>query len=295
MKEVYKCAQCGQAFESNKKCKSRTPKYCSSKCYGESLRKGGSVYQRRTADNSWNHGRTAWNKGLTFIKTCPICGEEFATQRRDATYCSLACYHESLKKNVANKGNELTCKYCGSTFRSKNRNQIFCSNGCRADYGKANYEYDNYVEKTCPICGTEYRVKYGNRDRVYCSRACYAKAQVMYDDEYSTKTRNTARKRREALTKPLPKKYIKALYLAQNDRCIYCGKKLHGHGTIEHLKPVCKGGDNDRCNLFLSCKHCNSQKGSKDFVDYVMEYHPAYIIDYSMIVTMKAKMIEKLI
>lgn len=33
----YICAHCGVEFESNKGCKSRTPKFCSSACYGKSI------------------------------------------------------------------------------------------------------------------------------------------------------------------------------------------------------------------------------------------------------------------
>ena len=35
---TYKCQQCGNDFESKKGCKTRQPKYCSKKCYGESLK-----------------------------------------------------------------------------------------------------------------------------------------------------------------------------------------------------------------------------------------------------------------
>lgn len=37
MKE-YNCIQCNNIFKSKKGCKSRIPKYCSSKCYGDSLK-----------------------------------------------------------------------------------------------------------------------------------------------------------------------------------------------------------------------------------------------------------------
>jgi 5-methylcytosine-specific restriction endonuclease McrA len=34
----FKCESCGIEFESKKACKSRTPKYCSSKCYGKTMK-----------------------------------------------------------------------------------------------------------------------------------------------------------------------------------------------------------------------------------------------------------------
>ena len=36
--KTYKCQYCGDDFESKKGCKSRQPKYCSNKCYAESMK-----------------------------------------------------------------------------------------------------------------------------------------------------------------------------------------------------------------------------------------------------------------
>ena len=32
---------------------------------------------------------------------------------------------------------------------------------------------------------------------------------------------------------------------------------------IDHIVPVCKGGQNEESNLVLSCRHCNISKGAK--------------------------------
>lgn len=39
--------------------------------------------------------------------------------------------------------------------------------------------------------------------------------------------------------------------------------------TIEHLTPVSRGGDNQRWNLVLACRTCNSRKGAKTFEEYM--------------------------
>jgi len=60
---VFICKTCGDKFKSVKACKTRTPIYCSSKCFGESIKK---------------------------YKTCQYCGSKFADWTRDK-YCSREC------------------------------------------------------------------------------------------------------------------------------------------------------------------------------------------------------------
>lgn len=67
MKKLFQCATCSKLFESRKACKSRTPKYCSSKCYGESIK---------------------------IHKYCIVCGNEIIVNNASKIhrkYCSLEC------------------------------------------------------------------------------------------------------------------------------------------------------------------------------------------------------------
>lgn len=52
--------------------------------------------------------------------------------------------------------------------------------------------------------------------------------------------------------------------------CVYCGKELNGLFTIDHVIPICFGGLSTSSNLVLSCKECNTVKGS--------ELHPMYLL-----------------
>jgi hypothetical protein len=56
-------------------------------------------------------------------------------------------------------------------------------------------------------------------------------------------------------------KVLKSLLHKYNFQCVACGStdKL----TIDHIKPVSKGGTDDMSNLQILCKSCNSKKGSK--------------------------------
>jgi len=46
-----------------------------------------------------------------------------------------------------------------------------------------------------------------------------------------------------------------------NFSCVHCGTKENL--SIDHIKPVSKGGTDDIDNLQILCKSCNSKKGAK--------------------------------
>jgi hypothetical protein len=56
---------------------------------------------------------------------------------------------------------------------------------------------------------------------------------------------------------------IEYLYKRFKGICQICGNKFPIHQmSIEHIYPKSKGGNNNWYNLTMSCKRCNSQKGS---------------------------------
>ena len=59
----------------------------------------------------------------------------------------------------------------------------------------------------------------------------------------------------------LPKKLKKEILLKYKFTCQDCGTK--DNLTIDHIKPVSKGGLNEASNLTVLCKSCNSRKGVK--------------------------------
>ena len=51
--------------------------------------------------------------------------------------------------------------------------------------------------------------------------------------------------------------------------CNYCGAKMRKSDvTVDHITPQACGGSDDSNNLTAACRHCNSQKGAKDDIDY---------------------------
>ena len=65
----YVCEVCGRVFQSNKGCRTRTPRYCSRECTGKAHAK---------------------------MKTCAYCGKEFYDWTKEK-YCSKECASASLR------------------------------------------------------------------------------------------------------------------------------------------------------------------------------------------------------
>lgn len=69
----------------------------------------------------------------------------------------------------------------------------------------------------------------------------------------------------EQVSKKLREKILKR----DNYTCKYCGKKFPAeYLQIDHIRPVCLGGDNRESNLTTSCWKCNNEKGTKRIIEF---------------------------
>lgn len=76
---------------------------------------------------------------------------------------------------------QVGCRQCGKPIlQAKGRKaKYFCSDRCRNAWWNAHPEKVQrkaYYRLTCQFCGKEF-VSYGNKNRKYCSRLCYADAR----------------------------------------------------------------------------------------------------------------------
>lgn len=68
---------------------------------------------------------------------------------------------------------------------------------------------------------------------------------------------------------------VMSIFDGQRGLCANCNKKLFKSGKnkfhVDHIKPLAKGGSNDKYNLQILCPLCNIKKHAKDPIDWAQE------------------------
>ena len=80
-------------------------------------------------------------------------------------------------------------------------------------------------------------------------------------DPVANRTYVSARKARlrAATTMPVPAEAIRQRFEVYGNRCWICGDE---GTTLDHVKPISKGGAHLPCNIRPACPACNSKKGA---------------------------------
>ena len=61
-----------------------------------------------------------------------------------------------------------------------------------------------------------------------------------------------------------------AIYMRDHGRCVYC--ESSEALTLDHLRPVSRGGGNHPRNLVTACSACNSERGDKPWRKYALTH-----------------------
>lgn len=199
------------------------------------------------------------------------------------------------------------CERCGAEFFTSKSAKRFCSEKCRRSLAATRHHYRTYQKRThhCKTCGAEISSKMG-----YCSAACKKKPKrtpvvvgcencglefikrnnKKYCTDCASVRRKTERKayrrspvyrnnlalsrrRRKNRERDLPATLTTAEWenaLAHfENRCAYCGEPLD-KAHQEHFIPASLGGGYVKDNIIPSCPTCNTQKGNKRPLDWLV-------------------------
>lgn len=220
------------------------------------------------------------------MTTCKYCGKEITGKSHkpntERKYCSQDCFR--LDHNPRSYG-IARCMFCGEEFReTRDRPNKFCSNRCaslhrgmqstleKAFAGQVNpdtlQQYREALERVaeltkkikqerrCLNCGSWFCPD-GSRRRSYCSERCARAAENARHDKRLQ--RNGKADRSITLTK---------LYMRDGGVCQICGRKIDFdcdsnsdfYPSIDHIRPLAKGGLHRWDNVQLACRICNSLK-----------------------------------
>lgn len=229
---------------------------------------------------------------------CEYCGKEITKKSHKKggiqRFCSVECYYKSTGKREKGKPKYITCHYCGKTFKeTRDRPNLFCSNTCsnkwygiqrtedklkRAEHKKElRMQLDELIqeqkrinesieqlqirienEKECKICGKIFIAK--SKSQKCCSPECSRKNENWNKDKRIY--RNGVPDLSITLTR---------LYMRDGGICQLCGRHIDFdcdpnsdyYPSIDHIKPISKGGLHQWDNVQLACRVCNTLKRDK--------------------------------
>lgn len=218
---------------------------------------------------------------------CLYCGQPITKKSHhkgnERKYCSIECFK---KARGCREYGTAVCMFCGEEFReTRDRPNKFCSNHCAmmhrqmqerldrmidtdvnpeavAEYEKALEKLKEAAERIkrerrCRECGDWFISRHG---RTYCSDACARRANNRMKE-----------KRIERNGKPDRSITLTKLYMRDGGVCQICGRNISfdcnsnsdRYPSIDHIKPLAKGGLHRWDNVQLACRICNSMKADE--------------------------------
>lgn len=267
------CLYCGKEFDNNRgHTKKGKQKFCCRDCFLSYCR------DKRNEPKSY----------------CERCGKPIYEKSHKTGKIKKYCSEECQKRNQSEKAFKYVfCHYCGKTFKeTRDITNLYCSKKCyekakAEDNMKSRQEEDERKKKLLE----EYYDTVGEakkmlaraeaiRHEIDCGKNCAvcgqyfvgrSPLQVCCGEECSRK--NTNRKKDKRIYKngkPDLSITLTKLYLRDEGVCQICGRKIEFdcdpnsdyYPSIDHVKPLSKGGLHQWDNVQLACRKCNTEKGN---------------------------------
>lgn len=237
VQKVCKC--CGEQFEGR-----RNQEYCSRTCY-----------KRAHKTRARRRKGIPERKLREFKKVkCPQCGKKFMQNRARLVFCSKKCagdatgakLHESALPGIIARQKQKELKQTRRIL-TRTLNKVLKA--------RAKEERDKELTRNCVICGGKFVARMDSN--ICCSVKC------------SNRWQN--RKKYKRLEKNGKADYsitLDALYMKDSGICRICSRPINFdcdpnsdfYPSIDHIKPIAKGGLHRWDNVQLACRICNSLK-----------------------------------
>lgn len=186
----------------------------------------------------------------------------------------VCCYDRAKGKHV------VECVQCGARKRVDNLYNIKPCVVCIRNQRKEIEEQNKY--KVCAVCGNIFKPQ--RSTALYCSNKCKQTAKIARHIDTVRERRRIHKRLREAkATKNGNVDYsitLAKLIERDNHICQLCGREINesdyvyqgdtfiagnDYPSIDHIKPLSKGGVHQWNNVQLAHRLCNSIKNNKDY------------------------------
>jgi hypothetical protein len=285
------CDQCGKSFKGTHRC-CPTCRATERSCEGcERVFKGHTRKCRacqRTERTCGSCGKSFTGTALRCSacrateRTCEVCGRKFKGSQRRCTSCHATdrtcevCGKTFTGTNLrcrACQRIQRACKSCGNTFTGSERN---CP-ACRA------------AERACEVCGRTF-----TGTALRCG-PCWWESLPPEVRQSRMASYNHARRARKVAAEvagPVPPEVYEAI--RTSGPCAYCTAPAT---TVDHVRPLARGGWEHENNLVPACAACNFSKnvrlltewGRADRVAYGVKHSPKVAAEYARLMSATAE------
>lgn len=171
------------------------------------------------------------------LKECAQCGSQFRPYFAPARFCSVIC-NKRFQYQRNNPKKTKQCGQCGEAFIPKKSNgRKYCA----------------------PICKDRAMRRLANPSLLRLRRQRYSKTETYRLGQKNHKARRRSAERIGSITQ-IEWDRICAIY---EGCCAYC--HIRAKLTIDHIRPLSKGGIHVAENIVPACRSCNSAKGNRDW------------------------------
>lgn len=235
-------------------------KYCSNKCF---------VDARNAGQQSWNRRRqreSAWHRGGKWACAPSkkiVASMESSFNKFVSDMSSFRIIRDMQSFMWRKLGSRPRCLHCGGVILSDR--PVFCSEQCAKTYA---------ADVPCRKCGGQASATSGRKSAT-CNackheneRQARRRAKIRYGRNHRQRARHHGVK---YISFP-----VRTIYERDGWQCQLCGKqvlpkasyrkrdgKIHPRSpTIDHIVPMCKGGNHEPTNCQTACFSCNTEKGA---------------------------------